>query len=255
MDEKRGIVQVTTTDERWYVRESTDDKTGLPSYQYVPSVTWICGHYPKGVAFYKWLAEKGWDESQAIKNAAGGKGSKVHKAIELLLGGLTIRMDDKITNRDGVEEVLTVEEYDAILSFTRWYQEVKPEEIISTEVTIWNDTEGYAGTVDLIAKINGETYIIDFKTSQQVWAEYELQLSAYKHALDGLEDAKLAILQVGYRRNKNGYKFTEIDDKYDLFLAAKKIWANETSGEKPLQKDYPMSVVLTDRKAENHEKQ
>lgn len=254
VDKEKGIVQVTTTDERWYVKEITDPVTGLPSYQYVPSVTWICGHYPKGVQFYKWLAEKGWDESQAIKNAAGGRGSKVHKAIELLLDGLTVRMGDKIPNRDGVEEELTVEEYDAILSFHKWYLEAKPEEIISTEITIWNDVEGYAGTVDLVAKIGGDTYIIDFKTSQQIWAEYELQLSAYKHSLPEL-DAKLAILQVGYKKNKAGYKFTEIDDKYDLFLAAKQIWKNETSGQKPLQKDYPLSIELSDRKKEKHEEQ
>jgi hypothetical protein len=74
VDEKKRIVQVTTTDERWYVRESADEKTGLPSYKYVPSVTWIAGHYPKGVGFYKWLADKGWNEAEAIKTAAGGKG-------------------------------------------------------------------------------------------------------------------------------------------------------------------------------------
>ena len=73
VDEKNGIFRVTLPDERWYTMKSFDTKTSLPIYQYIPSVTWIAGHYPKGIGFYRWLAEKGWDESQALKNAAGDK--------------------------------------------------------------------------------------------------------------------------------------------------------------------------------------
>ena len=47
VNEEKGVVQITTTDERWY------EKDGV----FVPSVTWIAGHYPKGVQFYKWLAD------------------------------------------------------------------------------------------------------------------------------------------------------------------------------------------------------
>jgi hypothetical protein len=54
--------------------------TKFPEFRYVPPVTWIAGHYPKRIAFYKWFAEKGWDESQALKSAAGDKGSKLHEA-------------------------------------------------------------------------------------------------------------------------------------------------------------------------------
>ena len=44
---------------------------------------------------------------------------------------------------------------------------------------------------------------------------------------------KLAILQVGYARNKAGYKWTEIEDKFPLFLAARQIWSSETEGQEP----------------------
>jgi hypothetical protein len=42
----------------------------------VPSVTWISGFWPKGIGFYKWLADKGWDEAEAAKQAAGDKNEK-----------------------------------------------------------------------------------------------------------------------------------------------------------------------------------
>ena len=37
---------------------------------------------------------------------------------------------------------------------------------------------------------------------------------------------------------------TEIKDKFDLFLASKKIWAEETAGAAPLQRDYPLVLSL-----------
>ena len=187
----------------------------------------------------------GGDEAEALKNAAGNKGSKVHQAIGMYLTGYEIKINESLPNFDGKPEELTVEEYDCLLSFVRWYGTLKNPKVLSTEITVFNDSEGYAGTVDCLMEIDGEVWLIDFKTSQQVWPEYELQVSAYKHAELPVNIApKLAILQIGYRKNKDGYKFNEIQDKYDLFLAAKQIWKNETEGEKPKQRDYPLSVKL-----------
>jgi ATP-dependent exoDNAse (exonuclease V) beta subunit len=69
-----------------------------------------------------------------------------------------------------------------------WKAEAKPE-IIATETTIFSDIHGYAGTVDCICRIDGVPYVIDFKTSKQVWHEYELQISAYRVALENGENS------------------------------------------------------------------
>ena len=237
---KDGILQVTTTDERWYIKEGKDKKTGLPTYDYVPSVTWIAEHYPKGIAFYKWLASKGWDEAQALKEAAGDKGSKVHFAICKLIDGKEIKIDSKILNPSTEkEEELSLEEYGAVMAFVQWYKDVNPI-IVEREFTVWGD--GYAGTADLFCRIKDKLTIVDFKTSQYIWPSHELQISAYKHALG--KEVNLAILQLGYRRNEKKYKFTEVNDCYDLFLAAKSIWERETKGISPLQKDYPLTLTL-----------
>lgn len=243
---REGVLRITTSDDRWYAIESKNPETGLPEYRYLPSVSWIAGFYPKSLGFYKWLANTGWDESQAIKEAAGNKGSRVHKAIEDLTKGEEVKIDDKYTDAEEEMAELTAEEYEAILSFVEWYKANNPK-ILHTEHTVINESEGYAGTIDLICEIEGQVWIIDLKTSQSIWPEYEIQISAYKHATE--HDAKLAILQIGYKRNKNAYKFTEVEDKWDLFLAAKKIWANETAGQKPSQKDYPLSLKLEVPKA------
>lgn len=263
VDKKRDIVQVTVADERWYLKSSKDEKTGLPVYNGVPSVTWICGFYPKGIAFYKWLAGKGWDEAEALKSAAGDKGSRVHLAIEQILSGEEFRIDTKVMDKGSGEMVeLSLEELICVKSFCDWRDEVKPE-ILATEITIFSEKHGYAGTVDLICRIDGVLYVVDFKTSKQVWMEHELQVSAYRSALESGEnpiyernengtdtgkmitptEMKTAILQVGYNRNKNGYKFTETVDRFDMFLTAKKIWALETDGQDIKVLEFP--IVLS----------
>lgn len=261
-DKKRGIVQITTADERWYMREQRNKETALPEFKAVPSVTWIAGHYPKGIGFYKWLAEKGWDESQAIKVAAGDKGSKVHEAISSILNGEEVRIDSKfLNNSSGRYEDLTLEEVDCIKSFVDWKSTLESFEPLVWDFTVYSDINGYAGSIDLIAKVNGTMYLIDFKTSKEVWSEYELQVSAYRVAVENGENPiysknendtdnlmldmsgmKMAILQVGYTRNKAGWKWNEIEDKFSLFLAAKQIWQNESAQQQPKQKDYPMII-------------
>lgn len=252
VDNEKKIVQITTVDERWYARPVLDKNTSLPTYEYVPSVTWICDYYPKGVGFYKWLANTGWDEAQAQKEAAGGRGSKVHLAIVDLLNGFPININAMYENPNtGNMEELSLEEYEALISFVAWHKLKKPVKI-AVEIPVWNDDYGYAGTVDFVCVIDDELWLIDFKTSKEVWPSHIIQVSAYKHTkeiqeimkLNNFKEIKLSILQLGYKKNKLGYKPNDIEDEFDLFLAAKTIWAKETDGQKPKQKDYPVSISL-----------
>lgn len=250
VDQIKKILQVTTVDERWYIRDMTDPTTGLPKYEYVPSVTWICEHYPKGTQFYKWLASKGWDEAEAIKSAAGDKGSKVHYAVADLISGKEVSIDSKYKNNSNdKDEELTLEEYSCIMSFAQWCADTKPI-FLKHEFNVFGD--GYAGTVDLLCEIDKQKYLIDFKTSQSIWPSHELQVSAYKKA-GRFDDVKLAILQLGYKLNKKKYKFTEVDDQFSLFLAAMEIWKKEQSGVNPKQRDYPLKIKLEQNKEKTNE--
>ena len=143
------------------------------------------------------------------------------------------------------------------MSFVAWYEEFKPE-IFFCESTFFTDK--FAGTIDCICKIKNkktgedEFFIIDWKKSKYIWPSMRLQLSAYKKgALNipeinskvDMNNIKLAILQLGYTRNKKGYKFTEIEDNYKLFEASYEIWKSECENIEPKQKDYPLSLKLT----------
>jgi hypothetical protein len=290
VDDKRGIVQVTCSDERHYLKPGIDPTTELPVYKAVPSVTWIAGFWPKGIGFYRWLADKGWDEAEAAKSAAGDKGSRVHLAIDRILKGQEFRIDTKVedrsrsTEQDAAMSELNYEELLCVKSFLDWRRETEADygmETIANEITIFSEINGYAGTVEWIVrftpKADGKNplklsvptvFVIDFKTSKQVWKEHELQISAYRVALEngenplfeknpnGTETDKMvdvsnlrtAILQLGYDKNKAGYKFTEIDDAFPQFKIAQQIWAEETKGNTPgfTQRDFP--IVLSPAK-------
>lgn len=263
VDEKRGIHQITIADERWYMKPIVNDASAIPEYLAVPSVTWIAQSYPKGIGYFKWLAEKGWDEAEAIKTQAGDKGTKVHLAIEDVLLGNEVRIDSKYPNKTTEQmEELTIEECDAILSFISWKEEMEKEwtiETLASEVAVFSVKNNYAGTIDWIVKLTHKetaevrVLIIDFKTSQQVWQSHGIQVNAYKESIVNGENAitgipggfdlaqiEMGILQVGYLKNKARYKYNEIEDDFDMFLTVQKIWNREHEGEQPSRRDYPI---------------
>jgi hypothetical protein len=254
-----GICQVTTTDERFYVKEGKDAVTGLPIMEFRPSVTWITGFYPKGKGFEAYLKRNG-DDADEIVRLAGERGSKVHQAIAVLNGSGTVKMESKFTNTTtGAEEELTADEYAAVMSYAEWWKDEGAEqfEILGFEFVTWPDAEAlekkygimaecfrFAGTIDLKVrrKLDGAVGIIDIKTSKDVYPSHEMQVNAYAVAEGALWQA---ILQVGYTRNKTKkYKFTEVVNKFSLFVATMQIWQNETMGQAPLQRDFPLSLSL-----------
>lgn len=246
LSEDKSTVQITICDERWYLKHEMDSEGKITGTKEYPSVTWICGQYPKGVGFYRWLADKGWDEAEAEKEAAGDRGRKVHHLVSSLLLGNEIKMDDTVLNSEtGEQEPITLEEYEASMSFVEWHKEAKPK-TLANEITIWNDKDNYAGTLDYICEIDGEIWLIDFKTSKEVYASHEIQLSAYKNSCTEFPIKKMAILQLGYKKNKyKKWKLTEIEDQYDLFQAAHRIWKKECGGMELKKKDYPTSISLS----------
>jgi hypothetical protein len=137
---------------------------------------------------------------------------------------------------------LTVDEWECVMSFHDFFSQYTPE-VLAIEQVCYNEEEDYAGTIDLKLKIGEVVYLVDLKTSQNVWPEHELQVSAYKHTPQG-EAEKCAVLQVGYRRNKRLWKFTEVEDCFELFLAAKKIWHRENDNVMPKQRDYPVELII-----------
>lgn len=277
VDEARGIIQITTVDERWYSRSETNPDTGIPETIFRPSVTYIVDYYPKGPGFMRWVKTNG-DESDQIARLAADRGYKVHLAVAALNQGGTVnwRNDRFLNPTTGMEEHLSTEEYTGVLSYADW-QYVEGRQmfnILGSEFVTWPNPEGlaedtgypiaaflYAGTVDLkvqqIAtkeemrtRYKGWQFerdsigIIDFKTSKDIWPSHKMQGAAYAVS-EGADWA--ATVQLNYQRTKTRrWKFTPIDVRhwFKLFMSTKNIWNEENEGVEPLQRDFPLEVKL-----------
>jgi hypothetical protein len=207
--------------------------------------------------------KKNGEEADQIRDLAGERGSKVHQAIEQLNKGEEVKFNDKfVNNRTGEIEELTADEYYCVMTYRDWWEKEGKDlyEIAASEDIIWPEVpktkengdmhseEGgilhFAATRDirLRRKSDGATGTVDVKTSKAIHGSHIIQVSAIAQAAG---DAWQAILQVGYTPNKCGYKFTEVERDMGIVRAAIAIHRRETSGEKPLQRDYPLAMKLT----------
>lgn len=66
--------------------------------------------------------------------------------------------------------------------FREFLDEFEPE-FLFLEETVWSESVGYAGSFDAMARIDGDLYVLDWKTTKSgVHEEVALQLSAYRNA-------------------------------------------------------------------------
>jgi len=102
------------------------------------------------------------------------RGSRLHNTLE----GVIRRENPVVDERDQA----------AIAGARTWLNEhvVRP---IEAEAFLINETLGYGGTCDLIAEVDGEVWLLDWKTSKsvawpdgRVYDEMRLQLAAYANA-------------------------------------------------------------------------
>lgn len=131
--------------------------------------------------------------------------------------------DDKI-NKDVMR---------CIKEFKQWKKEYKPD-IIHCELKVSN--EQYGGTIDNISEIDNELYIIDYKTSKNVYPTMYLQLAAYNKLLreeENINIDKVAILILN--KKKMEYKFYKMDVShlekfyepvFDSLLRVYELWSD-----------------------------
>jgi hypothetical protein len=106
-------------------------------------------------------------------------------------------------------------------AFYSWANDIKPE-IIYTEKQVSHDFYHYAGTLDMLAKIGGKIYVIDFKTSKDgsIYNEAHLQVSAYRACLNDVDGGIIVGLA------ENGiYHHTTAFEAFKPFASALTLYA------------------------------
>jgi len=150
---------------------------------FYPSVTTILQYMPKNKFFDNWLKDVGHN-ADLIMRKAGKEGTQVHEAAERLVLGEEISWMDDFGNAKYSQLVWSM-----ILKFADFWKTHKPE-LISTEQFIWSDEHKYAGTADLVVKMDGEVWLLDLKTSNNLHRSYDLQLAAYAKGMEEVRKQK-----------------------------------------------------------------
>lgn len=163
------------------------------NYKEIPSVSEIM----KGISNYYYTK----DIPEIALARACEKGTAVHKAIENYL----LFDDENIEDRySGYFE-----------QFKSWFNKYKPK-VLYVEKQLTDGT--YAGTIDLICEIGGLTYLIDYKTSNELHTKLvSVQTTAY----DELCTSNKIYIDKRYALHlaRDEYEFIELDDE-------DKIWNN-----------------------------
>ena len=220
---------------------------------YYPSVTTILQYMPKNKFFESWLKDVGHN-ADLIMRRAGKEGTQVHEAAEKLVLGEEISWIDDFGNAKYSQIV-----WEMILKFAEFWKTYKPE-LISAEDFVWSDKYKYAGTADLVCKMNDEVWLLDLKTSNSIHKSYDLQLASYAKALEeskGIKIERTGIIwlksptrgpskQKGKIQGK-GWKVIQVDDiekNFKLFQNIYELYQLENPNTEPIYNSYPTTIKV-----------
>lgn len=108
------------------------------------------------------------------RDAAAKRGTEVHALAEQLVQGNPVDVPGELATH--------------VQHYLEFLDAFNPQPIL-VEATVYHAEFGYAGTLDLVATVGGETWLLDVKTNRSgVFAETAYQLAAYRfasHFIDG----------------------------------------------------------------------
>jgi len=224
--------QITMPDSRYYRRNGA----------YYPSVTYVLGYYPKGKYFEDWLKKVGYSADHIVRKA-GEEGTQVHEMIEEYLNGAELNF----LGPHG-RPIYHPDVWQMFLRFVEWWEEYNPT-LIETEVHLFSDELKVAGTCDMICEIDGELWVIDFKTSNHLQTTYDLQTAVYGKMYEecyGKTADHYGILWLKSNKRKaaqgkmqgKGWEMYESsrtqEENLDIFLTVKKLFDLENPKHKPV---------------------
>ncbi len=135
-----------------------------------PRVTKLVGIKSKPALLFYYAEAPNYSSAKASMEESAKEGTMVHEAAEAILLGQSPYVDPLIRP--------------AITAFQDFLFEneiaTKPEFV---ERRILNKDHRYAGTIDALATIDGKFGVLDIKTSQSIYRDYNLQTAAYMDAL------------------------------------------------------------------------
>ena len=224
---------MTNTDLIIKKRSKAHQRYRLADGTIVPGVTTILGVLNKP-ALVKWANNLGLQgiDSSAYVDETAKIGTLAHEMVQEYLGGPEW---DRSTYNAGQIDLAE----NAVLSFFEWERRnVSSFKTTFIEEQFVSETNRYGGTVDFYGEINGQLWLIDFKTCKTLYPEHTYQTAAYWALLleHGYRVDGVRILRIG-RSDDEGFDDKiigreEIEDAYRVFESALNLYRAKGSFER-----------------------
>lgn len=197
----------------------------------VPSVTTIIGNnlgWNKNIliAWAKKTAAAGLDPDQ-IKQEAADTGTLAHKMIEEYIidncPHITLDDEDRVNMKEYTEEQIEKAK-NGLDAFVAWTEQAKPDftdERTQTEIGMVSNMLKFGGTIDFLVVMDGKLCLLDFKTSNGVYVDHRIQLSAYHWMVkENLgHDVPAHLLQISKEdAGFHHYFFPDLSKEWEVFL-------------------------------------
>jgi len=107
------------------------------------------------------------------RDAAAKRGTEVHRLGEQLVRGESVTVPAELERH--------------VAHYVEFLDAFNPQPIL-VEAVVYNLEHGYAGSLDLVAEVGGERWLLDLKTNRSgVYPETAYQLAAYRYATHYLD--------------------------------------------------------------------
>lgn len=144
----------------------------------VPGTTTIIGRFKESGALLRWAWKQGREgrELYEERDTAGEIGTAAHAMVEASIKGLD--PEDALT-ASGLADEHKDRARGAFKAYQSWAS-MSRLQIIDQEMRLVSEKYRFGGTPDAIGLVNGELCLVDWKTSNGVYADYLMQLAAYR---------------------------------------------------------------------------
>lgn len=184
----------------------------------VPSVTTIIGNnlgWNKNVliGWARKMAMQGIDPYK-VRDQAGSIGTLAHKLVEYHLLKKEV---DFLSEYSKDDQELAQNAFEA---FLEWEDSVdlKPVEMEERLVSEWHQ---FGGTIDLQAYVNGKFSLVDFKTSNGIYPDHVIQLSAYEKLMTEAGNAPETKYILHLHKERGDFKplpYYDLEEYWEVFL-------------------------------------
>lgn len=155
----------------------------------VPGTTTIIGRFKDSAALIKWAYKQGREHEALaaagkesprdlydVTRAAADIGTVAHAMVE---GHIKGEDPYHILSFSGLPQDAEPKARSSFAAYESWASMSKLE-IVEQEIALVSERHKFGGTPDAIGRVNGKLCLLDWKTSNAVYADMLLQLAAYR---------------------------------------------------------------------------